>query len=76
MNIVKEMHTDAQCMIKMEHTLPQKFNILTGIRQGYALFPLLFNLAMDFVLRNAKELNNGINWRNEPLSDLDFADDI
>ena len=75
-NIVKEMYTDAQYMIKMKNTLTQKFNILTGVRQGCVLSPLLFNLAMDFVLRNTKELNNRINWRNEPLSDLDFADDI
>ena len=75
-NIIKEMYTDAQCMIKMANTLTQRFNILTGVRQGCVLSPLLFNLAIDFVLRNTKELNNGISWRNEPLSDLDFADDI
>ena len=75
-NIVKEMYTHAQCMIKMENTLTQNFNIPTGVRQGCVLSPLLFNLAMNFVLRNTKKLNNGINWRNESLSDLDFADDI
>ena len=70
------MYTDAQCVIKMENTPTQKFNILTGVRHECVLSPLLFNLGMNFAPRNTKELNNGINWRNEPLSDLDFADDI
>src|SRR5690242_4933471 len=57
-NIIKEMYTDTECMIKMENTLTQRFNILTGVRQGCVLSTLLFNLAMDFVLRNTKELKN------------------
>ena len=75
-NIIKEIYTEAQCTIKTEQSFTSKFNILTGVRQGCVLSPFLFNLAMNFVLKNTQELNSGIDWGNSILSDLDFADDI
>ena len=58
------------------NTLIPRYNILPGVRQGCILSPLSCKLAIDFLLRNTKELNNGINWKNESLADLNFTDDI
>ena len=52
-----------QCRIIHEGHLTEAFHITTGVRHGCLLSPLLFLLAVDWIMRRAKD-------------DLDFADDI
>ena len=61
------------------------FQIVTGVRQGDIWSPLLFGLAIDFVMRcsvDAKGIGLTTTPRRssrhpaEKLSDLDYADDI
>ena len=53
------------------------FEVGTGVRQGSILSPFLFAMVMDFMLKRALDRPDfGITWRNQCLTDLDFADDI
>ena len=61
------------------------FQILTGVRQSDIWSPLLFGLAIDFVMKcavDAKETGlttiprRSSRYPAERLSDLDYADDI
>ena len=56
----------------------EKFQVLTGVRQGCTLSLFLFLMAIDWVMKQTtQEKKNGIQWTIlDQLDDLDFADDI
>ena len=52
--------------------------VLSGVRQGCVMSALLFNLAIDWIMRQTTgDKNRGIRWNLfTNLEDLDFADDL
>ena len=73
---IKNIYNNSRCCVRTEDGLSDWFEVLTGVRQGCLLSPLLFALAIDWVLKKATE-GKGIQWhKGGRLSDLDFADDI
>ena len=71
--------------MKAEGSLSSWYRIITGVRQGDIWSPLLFGLAIDFVMRTAVDKNKrgltlmprrSSRYPAEKLADLDNADDI
>lgn len=53
------------------------FEVKTGVRQGRALSPTLFNYTIDYILSRALRDYAGVAvGRNVRVSDLAYADDI
>ena len=53
------------------------FDILTGVTEGCILSPFLFLLAVDFIMqRVVNQPTLGIQWKEQCLTDLDFANDM
>ena len=74
-NIMK--NRGSSCAVRVDGDLSEFFEIHSGVRQGCVLSPLLFGIAMDWVLKTTMKKQAGIEWADgKRLSDLDFADDI
>ena len=54
------------------------FPVLSGVRQGCVMSALLFNITIDWVMRQTtQDKKRGIRWNLfTNLDDLDFADDL
>jgi len=76
--IIQSFYNNSRCAVRSDGGIGDWFQIVTGVRQGCILSPMLFLLVMDWVLKRATGENNcGIPWVNGGrLTDLDFADDI
>ena len=73
---IGNIYDNSRCRVRTEDGLSDWFQVLTGVRQGCILSPILFAVAIDWVLKKATK-DHGIVWTGgAKLSDLDFADDI
>ena len=72
---IEKIYADCKCCIRTEDGYSGWFEVVTGVRQGCLLSPILFSLAIDWVLKKATK-DKGIQWlEGQKMSDLDFADD-
>ena len=74
-NIIKQFYTGFSCTVGTSTT---SFLVESGVRQGCVMSALLFNLAIDWVMRKTTEDKaRGIRWTlHSTIEDLDFADDL
>jgi hypothetical protein len=76
--IIKILYDRFKCKISHEGKLSEFIEVRNGVRQRCILFPTLFLLILDRVMKRMKSLKKrGIQWSmKERLEDLDHADDI
>src|SRR5579871_6002493 len=74
-DIIALFYRDFSCNIKHSD---KTFLMKSGVRQGCVMSSLLFNIAIDWVIKNTiGDGRKGIRWTPfTMLEDLDFADDI
>ena len=76
-NFIKAMYSDSRCCVRTESGNSGWFPVETGVKQGCVLSPMLFGIAIDWVMRKTtNDTHLGIKWKDKVLEDLDFADDI
>ena len=84
-NIVGNSYQSTTCAVRSEGALSSWFKIVTGVRQRDIWSPMLFWLAIDFVMRAAVDKNSSgltliprrsSRYPEVKLADLDYADDI
>ena len=63
-DIIQEMYTDTWCRVRTAEGTSEEFQVVSGVRQGCVLSPLLFNCVMDKVLRETLETTPG-GWSSE-----------
>ena len=73
-SLISELHNGTSSCVSINGKLSDKFNSLSGVRQGCVLAPSLFCLVMDIVLKAA---NPSITYiADTPFSDGAYADDV
>ena len=77
-NVIKVLHDGFQCSVLVDNNETDWFDVTSGLKQGCMLSPLLFLVAIDWIMREStKDQSRGIRWRMEhKLDDLDYADDL
>jgi len=66
---------NTQCQVKIQNRLSEPINVKNGVRQGDALACLLFNIALEKVIRDAAVIIRGtIFYKSVQI--LAYADDI
>ena len=78
MSIIKLFYEKFECSIILDNSTTEWFAVESGVRQGGILSPMLFTIAIDWVLRRTTENKaRGIQWTMfSKLEDLYFADDF
>ena len=58
--------------------MTESFRVTTGVKQGCLLSPMLFTLAMNWIMKETTRVKKrGIRWTlTSVLEDLDYADDV
>ena len=75
--MIKIMYDDFQCSVLHNGKESLWFKIITGVKQGCLLSPILFVIMIDFVMRRSMMPGRGIGWIGDSqLDDLDYADDL
>lgn len=74
-HLIRSFYDNFRCSVGHSDTF---FEVKTGVRQGCVMSAVLFNLAIDWVMRRTTEdTPRGIRWSLfSTLEDLDFADDL
>lgn len=76
-NIIQQMYEGSSSKIVHEGEMSRSIEVSQGVKQGCPLSPILFNLALDWVMQQAIGEQEGMVWNTEKkLNDLDYADDI
>ena len=63
-------------MVRVDNHLSDAFSVSEGVRQGYVLSPILFNIYGEYVMRKVLEgWDGGISVGGVGIFDLRYADD-
>ena len=77
-NIIKSLYEKFECRVIHGNNMSEPFHVKTGVKQGCILSPMLFSLAIDWLMHGVtQDKKQGIQWTfTSLLEDLDYADDL
>jgi len=77
-NVIRSLYENFECRVIHNNQLTEPLKVESEAKQGCILSPLLFSMAIDWIMRRTTEgRRQGIQWTlTSLLDDLDYADDI
>ena len=75
--LLRNLYAGQEATVRTGHGTTDWFQIGKGVRQGYILSPCLFNLYVEFIMRNAglEEAQAGIKIARRNINNLRYVDD-
>ena len=75
--LLRNLCAGQEATVRTGHGTTDWFQIGKGVRQGYILSPCLFNLYVEYIMRNAalEETQAGIKIAGRNINNLRYADD-
>ena len=76
-DIMQSLYDNTKCQVIHNSSLSEPFEVVTGVRQGCMLSPVISTLVIDWIMKTSMDLPRGLQWTlTSKLEDLDFADDV
>jgi hypothetical protein len=75
-SVIRRLYAINTTSIRSQQGLTPEIPIQAGVKQGCPLSPIIFNLAMEPVIRATTQLKNGYNLHGESIDVLAYADDL
>ncbi|NXH64458.1 PO21 protein, partial [Rhabdornis inornatus] len=75
-HLIKDMYKNTTTYIGMKNEKTDPINILSGVKQGYPMSPMLFHLAIDLLLRKLEKDGKGFQRGGLKITAMAFADDL
>ena len=74
---VEQLYNRATSAVQMNVSMREWFRRTVGVRQGFLLSPILFNIYLEYIMSDALEEHDGkVNICGRKITNLRFADDI
>ena len=75
--LLRKLYAGQEATVRTEHGTTDWFQIRKGVCQGCILSPCLFNLYIEYIIRNAglEETQAGIKIAGRNINNLIYADD-
>ena len=75
-HLIENMYNNTECAVIINGQLTDWFEVKVGVRQGCLLSPILFNIFLEFVMNELKDLtNNSLTLDNNLSNNIRYADD-
>ena len=76
--LLRNLYADQEATVRIGHGTTDWFQIEKGVHQGCILSPCLFNLYVEYIMRNTglDEAQAGIKIAGRNINNLRYADDI
>ena len=76
LNAIKSLYSDILCSVKLNTFTTDWFEVTCGLKQGFSLSPMLFNLYINDLALTIDSLGKGVEVDDTRVSVLLYADDI
>ena len=75
--LLRNLYAGQEATVRNGHETTDWFQIEKGVHQGYILYPCLFNLYAEYIMKNAglDEAQAGIKIAGRNINNLRYADD-
>jgi len=76
-NVIRAYYAATEGRIRSQGQVSRSVKLTSGVKQGCVLSPMLFNWAIDWILKRALEGYRGVQISDDTwVTDLDYADDV